>query len=110
MTAEDFRRIALSMPEAVAGAHHGHADFRVAGKIFATLSLEEEGYGVLLLSEDQQAGLIKDAPEFFSPVPGGWGKKGSTRVQLASVTPEILEGAIRMAWKKRAPKQLLKPQ
>lgn len=108
MTAEDFRKIALSMPEAAAGAHHGHADFRVAGKIFATLSLEDEGYGVLLLNEEQQADLVKDEPEIFSPVPGGWGKKGSTRVNLASVTPDILEGAIRMAWKKRAPKQLLK--
>jgi hypothetical protein len=107
MTPDDFRRIALSMPEATASAHHGHADFRVAGKIFATLSLENEGYGVLLLSEEQQAGMVKEVPQIFSPVPGGWGRRGSTRVHLASVTPDVLEGALRTAWRKRAPKRLL---
>src|ERR1035437_9112986 len=73
MTGADFRRIALTMPEAVEGAHFGNPDFRVAGKIFATLALEKEGFGVLLLSPEQQAGMVEDAPELFSPVPGGWG-------------------------------------
>jgi hypothetical protein len=107
MTGADFRRIALSMPEAVEGAHFGNADFRVNGKVFATLSLEKEGFGVLLLSPEQQAGMIEDAPELFSPVPGGWGRKGSTRVSLAKVPPSILEAALRTAWRKRAPKRLL---
>jgi len=71
MTAADFRRIALSMPEAAEGAHFGNADFRVGGKIFATLALEKEGYGVLLLSPEEQAGMVEDAPDVFSPVPGG---------------------------------------
>ena len=107
MTPEDFRRIALSMPGAATGAHNGHSDFRVGGKIFATLSLEDEGYGVLLLNEAQQAGMVKDAPEVFSPVPGDGERKGSTRVHLASVTSEMLEGALRTAWQKRAPKRLI---
>jgi hypothetical protein len=106
-TASDFRRIALGLPEAVEGAHHGHPDFRVGGKIFATLAYEREGYGVLLLTPDQQAGMVSDAPEVFSPVPGGWGRQGSTRVRLAKVTPDILEGALRTAWRRRAPKRLL---
>ena len=85
MKAADFRRIALTMPEAVEGSHFGNADFRVNGKIFATLGLEKEGYGVLLLTPEQQSGMVEDEPEIFSPVPGGWGRKGSTRVRLAKV-------------------------
>jgi hypothetical protein len=106
MTGADFRRIALSMPEAVEGAHFGNPDFRVGGKIFATLALEKQGFGVLLLSPEQQSGMVEDAPDVFSPVPGGWGRKGSTRVLLAKVPPTILEAAVRTAWRKRAPKRL----
>ena len=106
MTAKDFQRIALSMPEAVEGQHFGHADFRVDGKIFATLGLAREGFGVLLLSPEQQAGMIEDEPKIFSPVPGGWGRKGSTRVRLANVAPDILEAAVGMAWRRKAPKRL----
>ncbi len=75
MTPKTFRRIALSLPEATEGSHFSNADFRIAGKIFATLALEHQGYGVLLLTPDQQAGMVQDAPEIFSPVPGGWGEK-----------------------------------
>jgi hypothetical protein len=106
MTATDFRHIALSMPEAVEGSHFGSADFRVGGKIFATLALEKQGYGVLLLTPEQQAGMVEDEPKLFSPVPGGWGRTGSTRVHLAQVPPDILEAALRMAWRRKAPKRL----
>jgi hypothetical protein len=105
--AADFRRIALSMPEAVEGSHFGNADFRVGGKIFATLALEKEGYGVLLLTPEQQAGMVDDEPKVFSPVPGGWGRKGSTQVCLANVAADILEAALRTAWRRKAPKRLL---
>jgi len=71
----------------------------VGGKIFATLSLEREGFGVLLLNPEQQAGMVQDEPEIFSPVPGGWGRKGSARVCLAKVTPDILEAALQTAWR-----------
>jgi hypothetical protein len=107
MKASDFRRIALSMPEALEGSHFGNADFRVGGKIFATLALEREDYGVLLLSPEQQAGMVEDEPKIFSPVPGGWGRQGSTRVNLAKVTSDILASALRTAWLKRAPKRLV---
>ena len=109
MKAADFRRIALTMPEAVEGSHFGNADFRVNGKIFATLGLEKEGYGVLLLTPEQQSGMVEDEPDIFSPVPGGWGRKGSTRVRLAKVAPDILKAALRTAWLRTAPKRLLKP-
>jgi hypothetical protein len=104
MTAADFRRIALSMSDTTEGSHFGNADFRVAGKIFATLSLEREGFGVLLLTPEQQAGMVEDEPEIFSPVPGGWGRQGSTRVCLAKVTPDILEAALLAAWRLRVAK------
>ena len=107
MTAADFRRIALSMPKAVEGSHFGSTDFRVGGKIFATLALESQGYGVLLLTPEQQAGMVEDEPRIFSPVPGGWGRKGATRVRLAKVAPDILEGALRGAWGRKAPKSVL---
>jgi hypothetical protein len=107
MTAAGFRKIALALPEAVEGAHFGHADFRVGGKIFATLALESEGYGVLLLTPEQQVGMVEDEPKIFSPVPGGWGRMGSTRVSLTKVKPDILKGALRMAWRRKAPKKLL---
>jgi hypothetical protein len=110
MTAKDFRRIALSLPEAVEGSHFGSADFRVGGKIFATLSLESEGYGVLLLTPEQQAGMVEDEPAIFSPVPKGWGWMGATRVRLAKLAPDILEAALRTAWQRRAPKRLLRPK
>ncbi len=96
------------MPESVEGSHFGNADFRVGGRIFATLALQSEGYGVLLLTPEQQAGMIEDGPEIFSPVPGGWGRQGATRVRLAKVTPDILEAVLRTAWRRKAPKRLLR--
>lgn len=107
MTPKDFQRISLSLPEAVESQHFGNADFRVDGKIFATLGLAIEGFGVLLLTPEQQAGMIEDAPKIFSPVPRGWGRKGSTRVLLAKVPRDILEAALRTAWRRKAPKRLL---
>jgi hypothetical protein len=104
MTAADFLRIALSLPDAAEGSHFNHADFRAGGKIFATLGLEREGFGVLLLTPEQQAGMVEDAPEIFSPVPGGWGRQGSTRVRLANVTPDILEAALQAAWRLKVAK------
>lgn len=108
MTVADFRRLALRLLEAVEGSHFGHADFRVGGKIFATLGLADEGYGVLLLTPEQQAGMVEDEPKIFSPVPGGWGRKGATRVLLATVKPDILASALRTAWLRKAPKRLVR--
>lgn len=98
------------MPEATEGSHFGNPDFRVGGRIFATLSLESEGFGVLLFSPEQQAGMVQDAPEIFSPVPGGWGRQGSTRVRLAAVSEEILEGALRAAWQRRVAMNAPRPK
>ena len=108
MTAAQFRKMALRFPGATEGSHFGVADFRVGGKIFATLGFEKTGFGVLLLTPEQQGGMVADAPEVFSPVPGGWGLKGSTRVLLSKVPHDVLESALRTAWLGKAPKRLLR--
>ena len=110
MTAAQFREIALSFPEAVEASHMGHPDFRVGGKIFATIGYQNEGRGVLLLSPEEQQEIISQHPEMFEPVPGGWGRCGSTQVLLAHVTQSVLEAAMRKAWQRKAPKRLSKPR
>ena len=81
MTADDFRSLALSLPEASEGAHMSHADFRVRGKIFATLGPDED-WGMVKLTPDQQAVFTRSEPEVFQTFPGGWGRRGSTKVCL----------------------------
>ena len=110
MTAAQFREIALSFPEAVEAAHMGHPDFRVGGRIFATLGYQNEGCGVLLLSPEEQQEIISQHPKMFEPVPGGWGRRGSTQVVLARITRPVLEAAMRKAWRSKAPKRLTKPR
>src|SRR5258708_750148 len=107
MKPSDFRRIALGLPEAVEASHFGNPDFRVGGKIFATLSLAKQGYGVLLLTPEQQEGMVEDEPKIFSPIPNAWGKQGATRVNLANVSRDILKAALQTAWRRKAPKRLL---
>lgn len=105
VTVAGYRRLALSMPGAVEGSHWGNPDFRVGGRIFCTTSLVKEGYGVLKLTPDEQAGMVADAPEVFSPVPGGYGEMGMTRVRLDAVSEDVLEAAIRTAWRLRVKKK-----
>ncbi len=101
MNASDFRRIALSLEGAEEGSHMGAADFRVGGRIFATLASIAQGYGNVKLTPEQQADFVRELPEVFLPVPGGWGKGGMTHVRLAQVNEDVLEGALRAAWKLR---------
>ncbi len=104
MTANDFRRLALSLPGAEESAHMGSADFRVDGRIFATLASEAQGYGNLMLSPEMQAAFVGEAPELYLPVHGGWGRMGITHVRLAAVSEDALLGALRAAWKLRLEK------
>ena len=104
MTAADFRRIALSLEGAEERSHMGAADFRVGGRIFATLAAEKLGFGNLMLTPDLQAAFIGEQPDVFLPVAGGWGKSGATHVRLAAVTEELLAGALQAAWKLRIEK------
>jgi len=102
--ARDFRRIALSLAGAEEGSHMGAADFRVGGRIFATLAAVGQGYGNLMLTPEQQAAFVKELPEVFLPIPGGWGRNGATHVRLAAANEDLLEGALRTAWKLRVEK------
>jgi hypothetical protein len=110
MTVAQFRKIALSFPDTVEAAHMGHPDFRVGGKIFATLGYPNEERGVLVLSPEEQQELISEHPEMFEPVPGGWGRRGSTQVLLTRITRLVLKAAMRKAWHSKAPKRLSKPR
>lgn len=102
-TAADFRRIALAFPGAEEGSHMGHADFRVGGKIFATLGYPDEDWGMASVMPEQQADFMTLAPEAFKPAAGAWGRGGSTLVRLEAVSEELLETALAAAWRKRSP-------
>lgn len=104
MTAADFRRIALSLEGAEEGSHMGAADFRVGGRIFATLAAVSQGYGNLMLTPEQQAAFIAEQPDLFLPVPGGWGKNGTTHIRLEAADEDVLAGVLRTAWRLRIEK------
>jgi hypothetical protein len=104
MAADDFWRIALSLEGAEEGSHMGATDFRVGGHIFATLAHVEQGYGNLMLTPELQADFVRDAPEIFLPVAGGWGRMGATHIRLAAATEDVLSGALRAAWDLRKEK------
>jgi len=101
MTIKDFRRIALSFDGAEEGSHMGAVDFRVGGRIFCTLAHAKNGYGNLILKPEQQAMFIEELPEVFIPIAGGWGRMGMTHVILANASEDVLEGAIRTAYRLR---------
>ncbi len=104
MNAEDFRRIALSLEGAEESSHMGSPDFRVGGRIFATLASQKQGYGNLALTPEQQAAFVEELPEVFVPIAGGWGRMGATHIRLAAANEELLAGALRTAWKLRIEK------
>ncbi|HEY6352760.1 MAG TPA: MmcQ/YjbR family DNA-binding protein [Candidatus Angelobacter sp.] len=104
MTANDFRRIALGLPGAEESSHMGAADFRVGGRIFATLASVKQGYGNLMLTLEQQAAFVQELPEVFLPIPGGWGRMGMTHIRLAAASEDVLAGALHTAWKRRVDK------
>ena len=104
MDVDDFRRIALSLEGAEESSHMGKPDFRVGGRIFATLASADQGYGNLMLTSEQQAALVQELPEVFVPIAGGWGRMGMTHIRLAAAKEEVLAGALRTAWKLRLEK------
>jgi hypothetical protein len=104
MNAADFRRMALSMEGAEEGSHMGSPDFRVGGRIFATLASQSQGYGNLMLKPEQQAQFIEELPEVFVPIAGGWGRMGMTHIRLAKANEDVLAGALHTAWRLRLEK------
>lgn len=108
MTANDFRKIALALPETEERSHMDHPDFRAAGKIFATLGYPDTSLGMVKLSPEDQHYFTKDHSEIFAPVKGAWGRRGATFVHLELVERETLCKALQAAWHHTAPKRLLK--
>lgn len=106
MTAEKFRKLALSLPEASEQSHMAHPDFRVGGKIFATLGPDED-WGMVKLTPDQQEPLLRSEPGVFQPASGAWGRRGATIVQLHDADESTVRQALRDAWRNTAPKRLV---
>ena len=107
MTPEGFRKIALSFREAVESAHMNHPDFRVNGKIFATLGYPDENWAVVKLTPEEQKSFVRADPEVFQPVKGAWGRRGNTKVYLSSAKIATVREALAAAWRNTAPKRLL---
>ena len=111
MTPDEFRSLALSFPEAAEASHMGHADFRVGGRIFATLGYPDARFAVLMLTPQDQDLIVRDNPRAFAPVAGKWGAGGSTSVALAELEERdshSIHAALDAAWRRRAPKRLAK--
>jgi hypothetical protein len=106
MTQNEFRRIALSLPATSEGAHMNHPDFRVRGRIFATLGYPDATWGMVKLEPDEQKDFVRAEPAIFTPVKGGWGQKGATGVRLKPAKNAILRTALTAAWCHCAPKSL----
>jgi len=107
MTPERFRDLALALPEVEEREHQGHPDFRVGGKVFATLG-PEGSWGMVKVPSDLQTRLAREAPDTYEPMNGAWGKQGCTRVLLKKARVAALREALLAAWKKSAPKKILK--
>lgn len=105
MTANEFRELALSLPEAEERSHMGHPDFRVGGKIFATIA-PDDSKAMAKLTADQQQTLVRSEPKVFVPVNGAWGKRGATYVLLANASEPSVRQALIAAWRNTAPKKL----
>jgi len=108
MTANDFRKLALSFPEVIESAHMHHPDFRVGGKIFATLGYPDEDSAMVKLTRDVQAEFVSNNPGIFKPVKGVWGRQGGTNIYLPAVKVELVRRALSAAWQNIAPKRLLR--
>jgi hypothetical protein len=109
MTADDFKSLALSFPETIESAHMDHPDFRVGGKIFATLVLNEDR-GMAKLNTEQQGWFLTYAPESFEPAAGVWGERGATIIMLENADETLVRRALNAAWRNTAPRKLVQAQ
>ena len=108
VTENEFRRLALSLPEAEEREHMGHPDFRVGGKIFATLGYPGKRWAMVRLTPDQQDLLVRGEPDVFAPIKGTWGRRGATNVRLESAKKASVRRALVAAWRNTAPKRLIR--
>jgi hypothetical protein len=108
MTARDFREIALSFPKAVESSHISHPDFRVGGRIFATLGYPDKEWGMIKLTPEEQRSFVRANPAVFGPVKGAWGRRGNTNVHLPTAKRDKMREALGVAWRNTAPKRLIR--
>jgi hypothetical protein len=108
VTPDGFRRLALAMPETLEVGHMGHPDFRVGGKIFATLGYPDERWAMVKLTPEQQEAFVAADPVAFAPVKGGWGKGGATNLLLSKARVTTVRTALMAAWRNVAPTRLAK--
>jgi hypothetical protein len=101
MTPDSFRRLALKLPDAIESAHMGHADFRIGGKIFATLGYPHDGFAALMLTPEDQDAFVKMHPKAFAPVRNKWGEQGATNVELRHAIVGQVSAAIEAAYESR---------
>jgi hypothetical protein len=99
MTADKFRRLALDLPGVSEREHMDHPDFRVEGKIIATLGYPDDSWGMVKLTPDQQRSFVTAAPDVFRPCKGAWGKRGATNVQLEVANLAVVRVALDAAWR-----------
>lgn len=98
MTADQFRRFALALPSAVESSHMDHPDFRIGGKVFATLGYPDESWAMVNLTPEQQGSVVESAPRVFRPCKGAWGQRGATNIHLASAKQAEVQGALEAAY------------
>jgi len=98
VTPKQFAKLALSLPEAVESAHMGHPDFRVKGKIFASLGAPDDQWAMVKLSPEQQASFVATDAAAFQPCNGAWGRGGCTNVRLKSAPRELVRAAQQLAY------------
>ena len=109
MTAQEFRTIALGLPDIVESSHMNHPDFRVNGKIFASLGYPSSEWAVVKLTPDEQARLCEAEPDVFVPVKGAWGRAGNTQVYLRLARKRSVRAALQSAWQNHASKRGASP-
>ena len=109
MTGDEFRRMALEIPTAVERSHMNHPDFRVGGRIFASLGAPDKNWGMVKLTPEQQREFVKQAPEVFKPCSGAWGRQGATNVYLPAAKAGIVRAALRTAAQNVASKKKKTP-
>jgi hypothetical protein len=97
MTIDEFRKLALEIPAAVERSHMHHPDFRLAGKIFASLGVPDKNWGMVKLTPEQQRTFIEKAPKVFKPSSGAWGRQGCTNVYLPAATASVARAALNAA-------------
>jgi hypothetical protein len=105
MTPNEFRELALSFPEAIESAHMHHPDFRVGGRIFATLGYPNKDSGMVKLSLGEQKQFVRSNPGVFKRVKGAWGRQGGTTIYLPVAKTSVVREALTVAWRNTAPKR-----